>query len=79
MSLRKFYVETNSPVLQENTDPTNGSVSRPLLSIQGDISDFALCESGDLNVVVFQPTSDNFGTYDFGSCYSVDILIFENR
>jgi len=59
-----------------NTD-AGGGISEPLLSIQGDSSDFSLCQSGDLNVVVFEPTSDN-SAYDFDSCYGVDILIFEH-
>ncbi|EMD35786.1 hypothetical protein CERSUDRAFT_115739 [Gelatoporia subvermispora B] len=60
-----------------NTDPAGGGIPEPLLSLQGDTSDFALCEADGVNVVVYQP-SDNFGSYDFSTCYSVDILIFEH-
>ncbi|EMD35789.1 hypothetical protein CERSUDRAFT_115741 [Gelatoporia subvermispora B] len=60
-----------------NTDPSGGSIPQPLLALDGDTSDFALCESNDLNVVVFEATADNSGAYDFSTCVSVDILIFE--
>ncbi|EMD34869.1 hypothetical protein CERSUDRAFT_97438 [Gelatoporia subvermispora B] len=53
-------------------------IPEPLLSLRGDTDDFALCMSGDLDIVVFQPTADNGGAYSFDSCTSVDILIFEH-
>ncbi|OCH89960.1 hypothetical protein OBBRIDRAFT_826227 [Obba rivulosa] len=61
-----------------NTDPAGGGIPEPLLSLNGDTSDFSLCQSGELTVVVYEPTSDNFGVYDFDSCYGVDLLIFEH-
>lgn len=74
-------ISTNSPdschIAQSITDPA-GRGTQPRLSIQGNSSDFSLCQSGDLNVVVFEATSDNFGSYDYDSCYGVAILIFEH-
>ncbi|EMD34871.1 hypothetical protein CERSUDRAFT_67258 [Gelatoporia subvermispora B] len=61
-----------------NTDPAGGGISEPLLSVNGDTSDFALCMSGPIGVIVFQPNADNSGEYDIDSCTSVDILIFEH-
>ncbi|EMD34870.1 hypothetical protein CERSUDRAFT_117067 [Gelatoporia subvermispora B] len=60
-----------------NTDPNGGGIAQPLLGLNGDTSDFALCMSGDLDIAVFQPTADNGGAYSLDSCTSVDILIFE--
>ncbi|EMD35785.1 hypothetical protein CERSUDRAFT_115738 [Gelatoporia subvermispora B] len=54
-----------------NTGLAGGNSSQPLLSIQGNSSNFALCESDGLNVVVFQPE-------DSDGCYPVEILIFEH-
>ncbi|OCH89955.1 hypothetical protein OBBRIDRAFT_835410 [Obba rivulosa] len=65
--------------VQANTDPVGGGIPEPRLALQGDESDFALCESSSgLNVVVFQPAANNSGSYDFESCFGVDVFIFEH-
>lgn len=61
---------------QANTDPNGGGILNPVLSIEGDADGFNLCQTGNLNVVVFQPTPTSLN-YDFDSCYEVAIVILQ--
>ncbi|KAI0919757.1 hypothetical protein AcW1_003076 [Taiwanofungus camphoratus] len=59
-----------------DTDPNQGS-RYPLLAVNGNTDSFSLCMSGSgaraQNNVVYLPSSDNSGVYDYSSCYPVHL------
>ncbi|KAI0933298.1 hypothetical protein AcW1_003086 [Taiwanofungus camphoratus] len=57
-----------------DTDPTQGT-PYPTLAVNGDTDSFALCMDGSQNNVVWKPTADNYGAYDYNSCYAVRVQL----
>ena len=59
---------------QADTDPEVGGL--PQLALNGDTDSFALCPPatapGQVNVI-YKPTADNFGAYDFDACVAVKL------
>lgn len=67
---------SNISVHQADTDPNQGS-RYPLLAVNDNTDSFSLCMSGSgaraQNNVVYLPSSDNSGVYDYSSCYPVHL------
>ncbi|KAI0755847.1 hypothetical protein C8Q74DRAFT_1210837 [Fomes fomentarius] len=60
-----------------DTDPAGHGTGHPFLAVNGNTDEFALCQHGSQNSVVFKPKA-NTTSYDASSCYPIKVqLIYD--
>jgi len=80
-----LFSTTNKPIAPNpvfcaiaDTDPEGGSPF-PSLAVGTDADSFSLCliPGSTQNNIIYKASATNDGTYDFSTCYSVNVLIHE--
>jgi len=66
----------NNPVFcaVASTSAEGGGPRGPALAVGTDTDHFSLCQSGRANIIIYQPSVTNDGSYDFNTCYNVTVI-----